>query len=254
MLEDDLMLKIPVIQGIIDRRILVNFRVDPQVLSRELPEWFKPKVVGGFGIGGVCLIRLKHIRPSFVRSSVGFSSENAAHRIAVVWEEGGEVHEGVFIPRRDTSSRMSTLVGGRLFPGEHHHAHFQTEEIDGYYRVQMESDDGVASLLVEGRIGEYFPKTSVFENLEQASKFFEGGSLGYSARQERPGEYEGLELRTMSWAVEPLIVEKVESNYFLDRNRFPLGSVEFDNALLMTGIEHQWHGRDTLYIEQPGYG
>lgn len=246
------MLKIPVIQGVIDRRILVNFRIDPEVLSQALPEPFKPKVVGGYGIGGVCLIRLKHIRPSFVHSSMGFSSENAAHRIAVVWEEGAQVQEGVFIPRRDTSSRMNTLIGGRLFPGEHHHAHFLTEERDGYYRVQMHSDDGVASLLVEGRIGEDLPQTSVFENLEQASEFFEGGSLGYSARQARPGEYEGLELRTLNWAVEPLMVEKVESSYFSDQNRFPLGSVEFDNALLMTGIEHQWHGRDTLYIEVPG--
>lgn len=246
------MLKIPVIQGIIDRRILVNFRIDPQVLSRELPEPFKPKIVGGYGIGGVCLIRLKHIRPGFVPSSIGFSSENAAHRMAVVWEDGGQVREGVFIPRRDTSSRMNTLVGGRLFPGEHHHAYFLTEEHDGYYRIQMESDDGIVSLRIEGRIGADLLKTSVFENLEQASKFFEGGSLGYSARQARPGEYEGLELRTMNWAVEPLSVEKVESSYFLDKNRFPLGSVEFDNALLMTGIEHQWHGRDTLYVELPG--
>jgi hypothetical protein len=246
-----LTLKIPVIQGVIDRRILVNFRVDPEVLARELPEPFKPKLVGGYGIGGVCLIRLKHIRPSFVHTSIGLSSENAAHRIAVIWEEGGQMLEGVFIPRRDTSSRMNTLVGGRLFPGEHHHAHFLNNEHDEYYRVQMESDDGIVSLLIEGRIAADLPKTSVFANLEQASRFFEGGSLGYSAREKRPGEYEGLELHTMNWAVKPLIVDKVESSYFSDKPRFPQGSVEFDNALLMTGIEHQWLGRDTLYIELP---
>ena len=245
------MIKIPVIQGIIDRRILVNYRIDPEILSRELPEPFKPKLVKGYGIGGICLIRMKYIRPSFVRASIGLSSENAAHRIAVVWEEGGQLREGVFIPRRDTSSQINTLIGGRLFPGEHHHAMFLIEETDGNFRIQMESDDRAISLLVEGYIGGSLPESSVFEHVDEASRFFEGGSLGYSARTNRRGEFEGLELRTMNWRVQPLIVERAQSSYFSDDQNFPPGSVEFDNALLMVEIEHQWHGRDTLYIEMP---
>lgn len=31
-----------------------------------------------------------------------------------------------------------------------------------------------------------------------------------------------------------------------DRTRFPPGSVEFDSALLMRGIEHEWHGQEPL--------
>ena len=30
------------------------------------------------------------------------------------------------------------------------------------------------------------------------------------------------------------------SSYFENENVFPKGSVNFDNALLMTGIEHEW--------------
>src|SRR5439155_782844 len=56
---------IPVIRGVIDRRILVNYRVDPDVLARILPQPFRPKLVNGMGMAGVCLIRLKHIRPRF---------------------------------------------------------------------------------------------------------------------------------------------------------------------------------------------
>src|SRR3984893_10338567 len=98
-------MRIPVVQGLIDRRILVNFRVDPDVLTRMLPKPFRPKLVRGAGMAGVCLIRLKHIRPRFLPSFVGIGSENAAHRIAVEWDENGQYREGVFIPRRDTSSR-----------------------------------------------------------------------------------------------------------------------------------------------------
>src|SRR5438105_2598391 len=99
-------MKIPVIRGTIDRRILVNYRVDPEVLARILPKPFQPKLANGVGMAGVCLIRLKHIRPRFLPPFLGFSSENAAHRIAVQWQQGGEPREGVFIPRRDTSSRF----------------------------------------------------------------------------------------------------------------------------------------------------
>jgi hypothetical protein len=34
-----------------------------------------------------------------------------------------------------------------------------------------------------------------------------------------------------------------------DEALFPKGSVEFDCALLMRGIEHEWHGKDDLYSD-----
>ena len=108
---------IRVVQGIISRRILVNYQVDAQVLQRILPTPFRPKLTHGMGIAGVCLIRLQSVSPRFVPTALGLASENAAHRIAVEWEENGQLHEGVYVPRRDTSSWVNILVGGRLFPG-----------------------------------------------------------------------------------------------------------------------------------------
>src|SRR5690348_4792849 len=96
-------MQIPVLRGLIDRRILVNYRVDPEVLARLLPAPFRPKLIHGAGIAGICLIRLKQTRPRFLPPVLGFASENAAHRIAVEWDQG----EGVFVPRRDTSSRLN---------------------------------------------------------------------------------------------------------------------------------------------------
>jgi len=228
-----------------DRRILVNFRVDPDVLAKVLPEPFRPKLVDDVGIGGVCLIRLKHIRPHFFPSIFGISSENAAHRIAVQWQQNGEPREGVYIPRRDTSSRLNTLVGGRLFPGVHHHASFKVDERDDHYSVVLDSDDDDTHLAVEGRVVSELAETSVFRSGREASDFFQRGSLGYSATR-RPGDFDGMELRTFQWRVEPLSVERVESSFFDDRSFFPAGSVEFDCALLMRGIEHEWHGRESL--------
>jgi hypothetical protein len=227
-------MRIPVVRGVIDRRILVNFRVDPDVLGRILPAPFRPKLVRGVGMAGVCLIRLKHIRPKPLPAFLGVASENAAHRIAVVWEQGGEELEGVYIPRRDTSSWLNALAGGRVFPGEHRHARFA-----------LDSDDGRTHLDVEGSIASELPRTSVFGSLAEASAFFERGSVGYSARA-GPGVFDGLELRSFNWRVRPLAVRTVESSFFADRGLFPAGSVAFDCALAMHGIDHEWHDRGCL--------
>jgi len=76
---------LPIIRGVIDRRILVNFTVDPAVAAKLLPRPFRPKLVNGFAVAGICLIRLKQIRPRGWPAILGISSENAAHRIAVEW-------------------------------------------------------------------------------------------------------------------------------------------------------------------------
>jgi hypothetical protein len=238
-------MKIPVIRGIIDRRILVNFRVDSNVLAQLLPAPFRPKLVNGKGMAGVCLIRLKNIRPRFLPSFLGISSENAAHRIAVEWDQDDGTRSGVFIPRRDTSSRLNTLVGGRLFPGVHNHAAFQVLEHNDHYQIVLDSDDRQTHLLVEGHAAQELPPGSVFGSLQEASSFFEQGSLGYSVTA-KPGQFDGLELHSLNWQVQPLAVEKVESSFFEDRGLFPPCSVEFDCALLMRGIEHEWHGKGRM--------
>lgn len=100
-------MRIPVIQGVIDRRILVNYRVAPEAMAGVLPPPFRPLLVHGYAIGGICLIRLKQVRPRRLPLPMGIGSENAAHRIAVQWEQDGERREGVYIPRRDTDSRLN---------------------------------------------------------------------------------------------------------------------------------------------------
>ena len=55
--------RIPVITGTIARRMLLNFRVDAGILRQILPAPFRPKLIQGAGMAGVCLIRLEHLRP-----------------------------------------------------------------------------------------------------------------------------------------------------------------------------------------------
>ena len=231
-------MKIPKIKGIIDRRILINYQIDKEVLENYLPEPFKPKLIAGKGIAGICLIRLKEIRPAGFPKQIGISSENGAHRIAVEWEENGELKEGVYIPRRDTSSRLNSIAGGTIFPGIHHLAKFSVLENDGTYDVSFVSDDKT-SLSIKAKETENWNEESVFDNLDCVSDFFEKGSVGYSPHKNK---FDGLELKVKNWKVSLLEVDSVQSSFFEDETIFPRGSVKFDNALLMKDIDHEWIG------------
>jgi hypothetical protein len=238
-------MKMPEIEGIIERRLLVNYRVAPGALAGILPAPFRPKLVGGYAIAGICLIRLGSVRPRGLPAGLGLRSENAAHRIAVEWDAEGRSHEGVYIPRRDSNSRFNTLVGGRMFPGQHEHAAFTVSESDDHFDVALRSDDECTRVAVRGRVVRSLPSGSVFRSLDEASAFFQRGSVGYSATR-RPGRYDCLELRVAEWRVEALAVEHVASSFFDDGSRFPAGSVNFDCALVMRGIHHTWRALPNL--------
>lgn len=238
---------LPTVRGVIDRRILVNFRVDPGVLADRLPEPFSLQTVDGYAVGGICLIRLCDLRPRGVPSPISVRSENAAHRIAVTWIDDGEQRTGVYVPRRDTNSRLNSLLGGRLFPGVHHHAAFDVQESDDEYEISMDSDDGTTHIKVAGQPTESLPDDSVFESVQAVSTFFEKDSLGHSPN-ERTGEFDAIELDTHDWEVTPLSVTDVASSYF---DALPDDTARFDHALLMCDIEHEWSEGEAVCAVPP---
>lgn len=243
-------MKLPLLQGIIRRRILANFSADPAATARLLPAPLRPKLAGGRAVVGICLIRLEEIRPRHMPAALGISSENAAHRIAVEWtDERGQEREGVYIPRRDTDSFLNHLAGGRVFPGEHHHAVFDVRDDGATIELAMRARDGGASVDVRGSSTEVF-SSSLFSSLDEASAFFRRGSLGYSARGDGRC-LDGITLHTDAWEVSPLRVDAVRSSFFDDPSNFPAGTIQFDCALLMRNIPHEWHSEPDLPLANP---
>lgn len=233
---------VPTVHGLIDRRILVNFRVDPDVMQRFLPPPFRAKTVRGYGLAGICLIRMKRVRPWFLPFPVLGKTENGALRFAVEWEHGGQHHSGVYIPKRFSTSRIVVFAGGRFFPGLHAHARFKVEETDDRYSIEMASE---LNLSVRGRVADDLAGSKVFDSVEEASAFYRGGAVGFSDTR-TPGKYEGLELQIPEWNVRPLAVEHVSCDFFDDPAKFPPGSVAFDNALLMRTVKNVFVGRGSF--------
>jgi hypothetical protein len=178
---------------------------------------------------------------------LGLSSENAAHRFAVVWTDADGEHEGVYIPRRDSSSLLNQLAGGRLFPGEHHRARFDVDDDGIRVWLEMASSDQAVSVRVSARVVSELPAGSIFGTLADASAFFEPGSLGYSATASGH-MLDGIVLRTTTWKVQPLRIESVESSYFSNQELFPASSINFDCALIMRNIAHEWESAAPMYV------
>ncbi|HEY7262877.1 MAG TPA: DUF2071 domain-containing protein [Trebonia sp.] len=236
--------------SVIERRLLVNYRVDPDVAATLLPAPLRPKLVNGWAVAGICLIRLGRLRPSRLPGWAGMRTENAAHRIAVEWDGTGGRQSGVYIPRRDSDSMATVLAGGRLFPGEHHHCSFDVRETSRDFHVAFASTDRTARVSIDVRVARRLEGSALFAGLRDASEFFRHGSAGFSAT--RDGDrLDGLELRAGRWVVEPAEVLAVSSSFFDDARLFPAGSATLDCALLMRDIPATWTAVTTPHLTAP---
>jgi hypothetical protein len=234
---------LPRIRAKLERRILINYRVDAYVAAGQLPEPFRPLLVGGHAIAGICLIRLSGFALAAGPPLARFAAENAAHRFAVEWDTGDGPSAAVWIPRRDTNSALVALAGGRAFPGWHHRASFEVAEDGRRSSVAMTSDDGEVTIRVSGReAGSDLGAGSVFADVDAASQFYRRASVGYSPRPRGSG-LERVELTCHGWNLRRLAIRDVSSSYFGDARRFPPGSIAFDSAFLMRDLDTTWSAR-----------
>jgi hypothetical protein len=227
------------LDAVIERRLLLNYRADPQVVAARLPGPFRPYLVQGHAVAGICLLRVGRARPAGVPFGVGLGSENAVHRFAVEWDAPDGVRTGVYIPRRDTASRVNVVAGGRLFPGVHHRADFEVAEQAERMRIAYATHDGTTAVDVEVRIAAELPQSDLFKDVDQASDFFRLATVEYSASRE-PDEFEGTEFAASRWRIDPCVVDRAASSFFDDRSLFPAGSISIDSAVVLRKIPVRW--------------
>lgn len=211
------------------RRLLISYRVDPEVASSLLPEGFRPQLVDGSALAGVCVLGLESIRPKWMPRRWGLRSENAAHRIAVEWDGPDGVERGVFIIGRHSSAWHPVLFGGRLFPGVHRKARFRIQESGDRYAVTMQA--GKHSLDADVEVsGDW--SSGVFESLDAASDFYRAGRIGWS-RGRDGRSVEPVALETDAWKVEAAQLHHLRSSFF---DALPEGSAVFDSVVVMRDL------------------
>jgi hypothetical protein len=228
----------------IERRLLVNYRIDPEAVERLLPAPFRPQLVSGWAVGGVCFIRLGGLRPAHFPAALGSRTENVAHRFAVEWDDDRGTQVGVFVPRRDTGSRLTALAGDKLFPGAYHLAHFKVQESASELRIGVDSRDGTLALSVSAHEAASLGG-ELFGSLEEALTFFRQGSLGFSPSG-GTGTLVGVRLISESWEGRPVSVGHMVSSVFDDNQVFPKGTCTLDSALAMRNLPVRWRSEGTL--------
>lgn len=233
-------MRTPPLASRIERRLLINYRTDPEITARLLPAPMRPQIVDGWAVSGLCLIRLGGVRPRFVPGPFGLRSENAAHRIAVEWDTPDGVAYGVYIPRRDTASHLNALAGGRIFPGHHHLSRFDVHETADELRVAFTDPAEGLSADVHVRTAPTLSGSHLFPDAGRASDFFRRGSAGYSVTPD-PTRLDGVELSTRHWQVTPVELLSVHSTFFTDPAHFPPGSAIPDCGLLMRDVPVLWN-------------
>ena len=210
------------------RRLLINYRLDPEYASTLLPQDLRPQLVDGSAVAGVCLVGLERVSPVSNRLG-GIRSENAAHRMAVEWDEHGETTQGVFIFERHSSSLPSVLLGGRAFPGVHRHARFTTLDTDQRHRVSMRSRD--QGLDVDVQLTEEW-QSSLFDSLQSASDFTRAGRIGWSRGHDQC-TLEPVALTASEWSMQSAEVREIRSTFF---ESMPTGVATLDGALVMRDL------------------
>jgi hypothetical protein len=222
------------IRAVMERRVLVSYRIEPEVLKAVLPTPFRPALAGGYGVGSICLIRLSGIRPGPLPAAFGLRAENVAHRFSVLVDTPGGPVSSVYIPQRYTSSRVAALTRDLFFP-RLRMARFGVDERHGRYRIGAESLDGSVRIEVDAQIAATLPAGSVFADLDEASRFIRLAPAGYSDTA-LPGVFDGVTLEASYREIRPLRVDAVASSLFDDPRLFPPGSATVDSGFTAAGL------------------
>jgi len=238
------------IESTIERRLLVNYRIEPELVAARLPRPLRPQIVNGWAVGGVCFIRLGAIRPRRVPATLGITTENVAHRFGVEWDDEQGAQVGVYVPRRDSNSRITSWAGGSVFPGQYHLARFRISEDPSRISIGVVSRDASVCLSVLARPAAELGG-SLFDSTDEAIDFFRRGSLSYSPAGSSDC-LDGVRLISASWRAEPATVERMASSLLDDTRQFPAGTCTLDSGLIMRNLPVHWSSEGAMRSTSEG--
>jgi hypothetical protein len=217
--------------GRIERRILLDHHVDPDLASDLVPAGLTLRLLDGRAVVGVCLIRLVELRPAGAPTAVGRTVEAAAHRVSVVGP-GGE--PGVFVPRRDTTSWAAVAVGGRLWPGVHGRARIDVASTTTALSVGVAAADGTGVAVTVDRDGR---RGTTLPDADAAVAFHAVERTAWSPA--RRGGLEGAVMECEPWSARPVGVTAASSTWLAAS--LPDGGADLLGALLMEDVAVRWH-------------
>ncbi|HTN79565.1 MAG TPA: hypothetical protein VMK16_07820 [Acidimicrobiales bacterium] len=222
----------PVLQATLERRLLLTYRLDPDAVADLVPGPFWLHMVGGFAVGSITLDHVTALRPRGLPAAAGFTSQNAAHRIAVEWDQHGRKAAGTFVLSRHTSARRIAVAGDRLFPGLRMRADFDVDDRGPNVSVGFRGSDGSAvdaEVVVDDDVG----RSELFSAPQEGWRLAVRGAMTASLRR-KAGELDWIDEHARGGRVRAASIERVTSSLFSAALGTP------DSAIVARDVMIEW--------------
>lgn len=226
---------------LIDRRILILYRVSTAALEQVLPAAAEPREVADRALAGIAFRRRRTMRSGWVPAQLG-TSQCATHFVLLRKCRGAGCHPGVVALRHDCSSRWQAWWSSA---GRSHHARFEVADYVDSLELAGDSDDRVMQLRFKAHPARGLPYRSIFRSIPQVTDYLADDLAGLGLLQSR----QVAEESSGGWAhlrLEPLEVAQLESSIFDRWRQASPGLVEFDSAFSLREDQLAWSQEGTL--------
>jgi hypothetical protein len=220
--------------------LVLTYAFRPEILEPLLPPGLVLDTYRGHALLAVALVQTKHLRPSFLPSSMGRDFFLSGYRIFTKLV-GGQSKRGLRILRSDTDSPWMVRIGNWLTHYNYHLCQSTVEERGDELRWIVQTPHSEADLEVVARLRSNpvpLPVGSPFGTLADARRF--AGPLPYTFDFEAATQsIVGIRAIRQNWNPQPVTVD-VRQNTFLEREPFCRSAPILANAFHARDVPYQW--------------
>lgn len=212
----------------IERRIVINFSVDPNEIERVVDcPWLRPQVVAGQGVASLCVLWMDGVIPTGWPKFLAQSQISIAVRFGVINVETGE--PGVYVPERCSNTVLAwllTRMGGSCI-----HPKIRVTEADGVIGIKRNGVDFAGF-----RVDDTPKESKLFSNSGEFEDFIRAGKRSYGPALRR-GQIDVVDLNKSETSFVPLGVEMLDLRGI---SAIIPGVLTLDSAYETRNAEYAW--------------
>jgi uncharacterized protein YqjF (DUF2071 family) len=222
---------------------LVNFAVDPHVMSRLLPPSIAPDLHRGESYLSIVIACLERMRPAFVPRGLGISFNQVVYRVVV--RCNGE--RGVYFLRSDADSRLMCWGGNLLTFFRFHRARIASRQEGSRFHFDLltAAGDGadIHATYDLARAGEILPAASRFATLAEAKEFLVELYTAFAVDAEPP-QVRCVHIERGDWDVRVVPDLRARYQFLQSGPLFSTQTTRLDSIFYVQDLPYYWHTLD----------
>ena len=220
-----------------ERLTLCNYRIKPEALDHLLPQGTRARIHNGRAFGGVTIKNYNCQKYDIAAYLMGFPYEIILHSVAIEWDEGEEIKNGLLILALHNSSRMAAFLSKKLYPVKCNHVQFEADEHFSSYLFKAHAKQH--DVYLHAGMEPHFAKESFFSSAREAGNFFQESLIHQHSLNQKNGRF-FQSLAEGQWTCQALDIREFSSQFF--EENFDPKDIEVDHAVMMQKLEPSWCG------------